>query len=297
MRRTLISTAAIVAALLTITGQAQAQANRTFVSGHGDDTNACNLSAPCRSFQHAHDLTNAGGEITVLDAAGYGAVTITKSVSIINDGVGEAGVTVTSAVDAITINAGSTDVVTLRGLTLVGGGVGKNGITFKTGKALNVQNSAIGGFTGIGIAGQSGSGTLNISDTILSNNGSTALNVNGTGGAFERVQAANNGGHGLAFQAFPLAAVVADCVANNNVDTGFLATVGANVAVVNSRAVGNGVGVGTAIGGTKLSLANTTISGNTKGFSVGTAGTIFTFGNNYIVDTNNTGTLTAIGQQ
>jgi hypothetical protein len=137
---------------------------------------------------------------------------------------------------------------------------------------------------------------LNITDTILSNNGANGLNVNGAGGAFVRVQAANNGGHGLAFQA-TLVAIVADCVANNNVDSGFLATVGANVAVVNGRAVGNGVGVGTAIGGTKLSLANTTISGNTKGFNVGTAGTMFTFGNNYIGDTSNTGVLTPIGQQ
>ena len=69
------------------------------------------------------------------------------------------------------------------------------------------------------------------------------------------------------------------------------------MAIVNSRAVGNGAGVSTSIGGTKLSLANTTILGNTKGFNVGTAGTMFTFGNNYIVDTNNTGTLTPIGQQ
>jgi hypothetical protein len=297
MRALFIITAASVAVLLTIAGQARAQANRTFVSGHGDDTNPCSLSSPCRSFTQALSQTNAGGEITVLDAAGYGAVTITKSVSIINDGVGEAGITVTSAIDAITVNAGATDVVTLRGLTLVGGGVGKNGITFKTGKALNVQNNAIGGFTAIGIAGLSGSGTLNVSDTIISNNGGTGVNVNGTGGAFERIQVANNGGHGLGLQASGLLATVADSVANNNTDSGFVVTVGANVAIVNSRAVGNGTGVSTAIGGTKLSLANTTILGNTKGFNVGTAGTMFTFGNNYIVDTSNTGTLTPIGQQ
>src|SRR5262249_60687192 len=87
-------------------------------------------------------------------------------------------------------------------------------------------------------------------------------------------------------------ATVADSVANDNGGAGFVASVGANVAIVNSRAVHNAVaGVETALSGTKLSLANTTILGNTKGFVVGTAGTMFTFGNNYIVDTSNTGVL------
>src|SRR5208282_3602732 len=93
---------------------------------------------------------SAGGEIAVLDTAGYGTVTIDKAVSIVNqDGV-EAGVTTTSSVDAITVSAVGA-VVTLRGLTLVGGGVGKNGITFNSGAALHIQNCQIRGFTGAGI--------------------------------------------------------------------------------------------------------------------------------------------------
>jgi hypothetical protein len=72
MRATLIIAAASLAALVTIAGQAQAQLSRVFVSGHGEDTNPCNLAAPCRTFQHAHDTVAAGGEIAVLDTAGYG---------------------------------------------------------------------------------------------------------------------------------------------------------------------------------------------------------------------------------
>ena len=61
-------------------------------------------------------MTNAGGEITVLDSAGYGSVTINKSVSITNEEGVEAGITTPTAVNAITVNAGLSDVVNLRGL-------------------------------------------------------------------------------------------------------------------------------------------------------------------------------------
>src|SRR5262249_39818410 len=105
----------------TASTDAYALANRTFVSGFGSDSNPCSLAEPCRSFQHAHDQTNAGGDITVLDPAGYGPVVITKAISIINDGVGEAGITITTTgTPAITIDAGPEDAVNLRGLTLVG---------------------------------------------------------------------------------------------------------------------------------------------------------------------------------
>src|SRR5215813_5880086 len=130
----------IAAALLTVAGQAHAQANRTFVSGSGSDANSCSLAAPCRSFAGAITKTNAGGEIVVLDSAGYGAVTITKSISInAPDGI-EGGVTATSG-DGITVSVGFSDVVTLRGLTLVGVvGAASDGIVFNGQGALNIQN-------------------------------------------------------------------------------------------------------------------------------------------------------------
>src|SRR5262249_30059071 len=148
-------------------GSARAQANRTFVSGHGADGNPCSLAAPCRSFAQALTQTNAGGEITILDPAGYGPVTITKAVSIVNDGVGEAGITVGSATDGIDVNIGAGDVVNLRGLTLVGGGVGANGILFSKLGALNIQKCVIRGFfNGIEVV-PAGTGAINVSDTIV----------------------------------------------------------------------------------------------------------------------------------
>src|SRR5438876_2193224 len=79
-----------------------AQATRTWVSGVGDDANPCSRTAPCKTFAGAISKTASGGEINVLDPGGFGAVTITKPISIIADHV-EAGVLV-SGTNGIIVN-------------------------------------------------------------------------------------------------------------------------------------------------------------------------------------------------
>src|SRR5688500_13004919 len=61
---------------------AQAQASRTWVSGVGDDVNPCSRTAPCKTFSGAISKTATNGEINCLDPAGFGGVTITKSITI-----------------------------------------------------------------------------------------------------------------------------------------------------------------------------------------------------------------------
>src|SRR5205809_3368582 len=68
---------------------AAAQATRTWVSGVGDDVNPCSRTAPCKTFAGAISKTATGGEIDALDPGGFGAVTITKSLTI--DGTTGAG--------------------------------------------------------------------------------------------------------------------------------------------------------------------------------------------------------------
>ena len=75
--------------LLAFTSIAQAQATRTWVSGVGDDVNPCSRTAPCKTFAGAISKTAAGGEIDALDPGGFGAVTITKNITI--DGTDGAG--------------------------------------------------------------------------------------------------------------------------------------------------------------------------------------------------------------
>jgi hypothetical protein len=61
---------------------AQAQATRTWVSGVGDDANPCSRTAPCKTFAGAISKTALNGEINCLDPGGFGAITITKSITI-----------------------------------------------------------------------------------------------------------------------------------------------------------------------------------------------------------------------
>ncbi len=106
---------------------AQAQPAKVFVAAQGSDSNPCTFAQPCLSFQHAHDTVAAGGVIDVLGPADYGVVTITKAISI--QGHGFAGLAVTSG-NGITINAGASDKVSLRGLLIDGVGSGSNGLDF-----------------------------------------------------------------------------------------------------------------------------------------------------------------------
>jgi hypothetical protein len=48
----------------------------------GDDTNPCTRTMPCKTWVGAIAQTAAGGEIDALDAGGFGAVTITKSITL-----------------------------------------------------------------------------------------------------------------------------------------------------------------------------------------------------------------------
>src|SRR5215831_7904358 len=94
--------------LLIVASSASAQVQRTFVSGLGSDGNPCSRTAPCRTFPQAVSQTNSGGEVYVLDSAGFGAFTITKPVSIVAPQGVTAGISVFSG-DGITINAGASD--------------------------------------------------------------------------------------------------------------------------------------------------------------------------------------------
>lgn len=121
-----------------------AQATRTWVSGVGDDVNPCSRTAPCKTFAGAISKTAASGEINTLDPGGFGAVTITKSITIRSDGV-EAGVLVSSG-NGIIINAGATDNIVLYGLDINGVGTGANGINIANAGSVLISHCTIKGF-------------------------------------------------------------------------------------------------------------------------------------------------------
>src|SRR5947207_1845172 len=165
---------AAMACLLLNAGPAHAQNNRSFVSGTGLDTNACTRSAPCLTFAQALTQTNAGGVINCLDSSSFGTATITQSVTIDCTGT-FAGVLVTSP-NGFLINAGASDVVRLRGLSIEGAG-GSTGVFGGHVGALRIEQCKIFGFSqnGVGFLVQSGLGSeLYVSDSVISENGNNA---------------------------------------------------------------------------------------------------------------------------
>jgi parallel beta helix pectate lyase-like protein len=160
-----------------------AQASRTWVSGVGDDANPCSRTAPCKTFAGAISKTAVGGEIDALDPAGFGAVTITKAITI--DGGGGPLVSVlVSGTNGIVVQAGASDVVILRNISINGIGTGINGIRFLSGKALIVENCQIFGFTthGIDIALAVDGSTVSVKDTNITKVGGDGIRATTTVG-------------------------------------------------------------------------------------------------------------------
>src|ERR1700741_1565258 len=159
-----LSISATLLLICLLSSVAQAQASRTWVSGVGDDANPCSRTAPCKTFAGAISKTAAGGEIDALDPAGYGAVTITKAITI-DGGGGQVASVLVSGTKGIVVQAGPSDVVILRNLRINGIGTGINGIPFLSGKDLNVENCYVFGFTtnGLDIAlNQATQGTVHV---------------------------------------------------------------------------------------------------------------------------------------
>jgi len=174
---TRITPSLFLAALLGFSfhvASAQAQYVRTCVSANGNDANTCHCTQPCRTFQRAHDQTLSDGEVTVLDPGAYGPLTITKSISIVNDGVGEASIQVSGGGTGIIVNApNGGGYVNLRGITIQGVGFGGGtGLTFNTGFTLTMTNCVVRNHTGNGIELlPNATSHIAISNTLATDNG------------------------------------------------------------------------------------------------------------------------------
>lgn len=184
MTRTLAAAFAGAALTLALVAEAHALNSRTWVSGSGTDQAGCGpLATPCRTMQYAHDNTVPGGEIDVKDAAGYGTLTITKSITVFNDGVGTAGL-LSATGNVVTVNAAPSDKIVLRGLTIEGLNSAANGIAYVAGGQLVVDRCTFGGFpyagqfttgNGILVRPASGSVRLSVSDSLFTNSGYNAI--------------------------------------------------------------------------------------------------------------------------
>jgi hypothetical protein len=158
-----------------------AQATRTWVSGVGDDANPCSRTAPCKTWAGAISKTAAGGEIDALDPGGFGALTITKAITL-DGGGGQVASVLVSGTNGIVVQAGPADVVILRNLRINGisgsGAGGLNGIRFLAGAELDVENCYVFGFTqnGLDIAlNQNTSASVHVSNSVFKNIADTGI--------------------------------------------------------------------------------------------------------------------------
>jgi len=292
MRR--IATLAIFLGFLTpllASAPAHAQASRTWVSGVGDDANPCSRTAPCKTFAGAISKTATGGEINCLDPGGFGAVTITKSITI--DCHEIFGSVLVSGTNGINI-AGSGANVTLRNLNINGlVANGLKGISITTANNVWIEDCTIFGFANQGIFDtRSTGGSLNVSNTTTRNNGQAGVATASTGGTLkvniDNLRSENNQ-VGVALST-NTNGVITRSVLSSNTASGYESD-GANTAIDGTSLSNNATGVLNAGGTTRLS--NNEIMHNTTGIN-NSSGSLITYGNNRN-NTTTTGTITPAG--
>jgi hypothetical protein len=287
MKRLVVFSVASWAIVLLFGSPAHAQ-SRTWVSGVGDDANPCSRTAPCKTFAGAISKTAAGGEIDALDPGGFGAVTITKAITI--DGSGTFAGILASLVNGIIVNAGVNDVVTIRGLSIDGFGNGLNGIRFLAGKALHVENCVIFKFTNNGVDFEpSGASELLIKDSVIRDSGLVGVLVKpvpSTGSARGSLQNVRLERSVSGIRVEDNSKVSIDgSVLSNNLNNGVRAfsTSGGTVEVnvQGSMVANNGNGISSTNAGATVRLATNIIVNNNVGL-LSTGGAILSFGNNRI---------------
>jgi nitrous oxidase accessory protein NosD len=282
---------------LAISSAAQAQATRTWVSGVGDDANPCSRTAPCKTFAGAISKTATCGEISVLDPGGFGAVTITKAITINGDGT-LAGI-LAAGVNGIIVNAGTTSDVIIRGISINGACSGLDGIRFLGGRHLHVENCTIYDFTDDGIDMlynlSGGTGQLTVENTSITNVGDVAVRMalslgTAISGQLDHVRINRasigfdvlSGSATIANSAISHVtnqAVVAEnpaivnasfCTLTNN-GTGISAfNSGATIRFNNCNIFNNNIGVNVAAGATGDRFGSSALFGNPGGDTVGT---------------------------
>jgi hypothetical protein len=256
---------------------AAAQASRTWVSGVGDDVNPCSRTAPCKTFAGAISKTAAGGEINCLDPGGFGAVTITKSMTI--DCTGTLGGVLASSTTGVIVNGAGANVV-LRGISINGGPPnlpGLHGVRFLQGASLTIQDVIIQNFRAAGAAtgngvifAPSGLAELYMEDVTIVNNGSSNTSAGiliapgGAGivtGSLNNVRILNNTGAGISI-AGNSTIMLTNSQISHNVNFGILSNSAASrIRVGNTTITGNGTGVSIA-GGNVNSYGTNRLDGN-----------------------------------
>lgn len=241
---------AVLAGCAVLPAQAGAQATRTWVSGVGDDVNPCSRTAPCKTLAGSIAKTAAGGEINAIDGGGFGAVAITKAITIDLSNV--PGGILNAGQNGIVVNAGATDDVVLRGLRIDGGSTGAgactynglNGIRLLKAGSLRVEDTRISHQrqAGIVVAPTVGTTKMVLDDVTIGESCEAGLDVAPGAGA-------------------AVSGIVRDTTITNAA-TGIHVGAGAHVSLTRSSIFGNGTGLAVDPGGVLDSYGDNQITGN-----------------------------------
>jgi hypothetical protein len=290
---------AAAAFAFTAASPAHAQLTRTWVSGTGDDSFTCARTAPCKTFAGAISKTTAGGEINCLDPAGYGGVTITKSLTI--DCHDVMGSVLVAGTPGITINLDATAnmIVRLRNLNISGQLSGTKGIAIigTTGNASNnaisIEDCMIDGFTQFGIHHNAIGGQLLVKNTVSRNHfGSAVAIVSASGTSAVKATFDNvstfDASYGFAF-GNGVQAVIKNSIASSHVTAGVELDPSAVVTIVSSVIAANATGI-LANAGATVRVRDSDVTFNTAGFS----GTIQSHVNNSFLNNGAGGTIVPV---
>jgi len=290
LREKLVFSIAIVAAALFCGTPAHAQ--RTWVSGVGDDVNPCSRTAPCKTFAGAISKTAAGSEINCLDPGGFGAVTITKSITIdCHEVFASVLVSGTNGINIVSDNAAA-PVVRLRNLNITGvSGGGLTGINITGANSSNttviLEDIMIDGFSQKGVNDARAGGKLFITNSTIRDNTQAGVTVGTVKATIDRLRSFNNA-FGVAVATGGVAMINNSTLAGNT--SAGLETEGSALALVDNTVIsGNAIGI-QVVGGT-VNIGNSDIAFNPTGVS----GTIHSFVNNRFFQNGAGGTISPVG--
>jgi hypothetical protein len=270
-----------------------------YVAFNGLDTNPCTRPAPCKTITHALTVVAAGGVIDIASSGLYDVFTIAMAVSVEAEPGVVATILVPSAGTGITINAGASEAVTIKRLSIWGTTGNEVGIQGNAAESIAIEDCV--------------SRNVHFGAALTSFN--TAFKV--TGGVFEGSDTS------LIIRAASNQVSIDGVKINETGSNAAIDAVGTDIRVTHSLLTGDGVGgftpgvwikggqtvvleddvisgyapgvqVGGGLGGNgTVFLSNNTITNNSTGVAVGT-GTAFTRSNNTIVanTTNVSGSLT-----
>jgi hypothetical protein len=290
--------AAILAVGLALAPAAMAQATRTWVSGVGDDVNPCSRTAPCKTWAGAISKTAAGGEIDALDPGGFGALTITKSITI--DGGGVLASVLAAGTNGILISSSTPTGarIVLRNLSIQGvgestspGWVGVN--ILAPGVFVSIERCRIAGFTASSATGirATQAAQLFVKDTVIANNG-IGMHLEPPSGylvaTLDNVLIEDSASYGLQAAGLGTAWVT---VKHSSIHNSMLHAVnaagpGSVIAITDSSLSFNwGYAVNVAYPGARVSLSGNTIVNNSNTFAIASGGILASDGTNRIAGT------------